>query len=80
MHSLGPVHTSVVWAYRTMCKTLTARALSKLNYEAGTIIAMDHVKPSPCIVAPVDMMVCEAQNEGFTQTPEIEHIRLKEEL
>lgn len=70
----------VLWAYRTMCKTLHAQALLKLKYEAGDVIPMEHAKPSSCIAAPVDMIVREALNKGITQSWEKEHIRLEEEI
>jgi len=54
----------VLWAYRTMCKTLTTRELLKPKYEAAAIIPMERAKPSPHIV---DTTVYKAQNEGITQ-------------
>jgi len=56
----------VLWAYRTMYKTLTTWALPKLKYEADAIIPMEHAKPSPHIVGPIDTMVCEARKQGIT--------------
>lgn len=41
---------------------------------------MEHTKPSPFILAPVDTTIHEAQNEGITQSQETEHIRLEEEI
>jgi len=62
------LHVPVVLrAYRTMCKTLTTKALPKLKYEVGAVILIEHVKTSLCIEAPIDMIVCEARNEGITQ-------------
>lgn len=57
---------AVLWTYRTMCKTLTMRALPKLKYEADAAIPMEHAKPSSCTVAPMDMMVHEARKGGIT--------------
>lgn len=53
---------TVLWACRTMCKTLTVQELLKLKYAAGDIISLEHAKPSLCISRPIDMTVC----EGFT--------------
>ena len=50
----------VVWAYRTMYRTLTVQALPKLKYEEGVVIPMEHAKPSLCIASPIDMIVREA--------------------
>lgn len=61
-----------------MCKMLTAHALPKLKYEVDALIHMEHAKPSPCIVAPVDTMVYEARKEGITQPQETECMGLEE--
>lgn len=61
---------TVLWDYRTMCKTLTTWACPKLKYGANVVIPMEHAKPSLRIVAPVDTMVREAQKEGITQPQE----------
>lgn len=36
---------AVLWAYRTMCKTLTEWEIPKLKYEVDAIIPMEHAKP-----------------------------------
>lgn len=59
-----------LWAYRTMWKTLTARALPKLKYEAEAVIAMEHAKPSLRIAAIIDTMVPEAWKGGIMQPQE----------
>jgi len=69
---------TVVWVYRTICKTLTTQVLPKLKYEAGAIIVVEHMKSSPCITTLVDMTVCADRNEEITQLQEVEHIRLEE--
>ena len=71
---------TVVWAYRTMGKTLTMQALLKLTYEVDAVIPMEHENSSLRIVAPVDPMVHEAWKEGITQPPETKHIGLEEEI
>lgn len=48
----------VVWACRTMSKTLTTQVLPKLKYEAGAIVPVEPTKTSPHIIAPIDTMVC----------------------
>lgn len=50
----------VLWAYRTMCETLTTQAPLKLKNEENVVIPMKYEKPSPCIVALVNTMVCGA--------------------
>lgn len=57
---------AVLWAYRIMRRTLTMEAHPKLKYEEDAIIHMEHAKPSPRIVVPVDTMVREAWKEGIT--------------
>ena len=71
---------AILWAYRTMCKTLTMWALPKLKYEAEDVIPMEHAKPRSCTVATVDMMFCEAQKGGITQPQEIERMGLEEAI
>jgi len=56
---------AVLWAYRIVYKTLTTWAPPKLKYEANAVIPMEHEKPSPCIVTPVDTMVRGAWKEGI---------------
>lgn len=63
-----------------MCKNLTTRALLKLKYEVNVVIPMEHPKPSPHIVAPIDTRICKAQNEGITQPHGIERMVLEEEI
>jgi hypothetical protein len=46
----------------------------------NVVIPMEHAKPSPRIVAPIDTMVREAQKEGITQPQETEHMGLEEEI
>jgi len=46
---------TVLWSYRTICKNLTTWALLKLKYEVNVVIPMEHPKPSPHIVAPIDI-------------------------
>ena len=58
---------TVLWAYRTVWKNLTARAPLKPKNEVNAIIPMEREKLSLCIVAPVDMMVCRAWKEAITQ-------------
>jgi len=76
-HMLIPM---VLWAYRTLYKTLTAQALSKPKYEAKVVIPMEGEKLSLCITAPIDTMVHNARKEGITQQQETEHIGLAEEI
>jgi len=56
----------VLWAYRTMCKTLTTRTLLKLKYEAVVIVPIKYAKPSPRRVVPIDTIVHKAWKEGIT--------------
>jgi len=58
---------AILWAYRTMCKTLTRGELPKLKYEVEVLIPMEHAKPSMSIEALVDTIVHEAQKELMTQ-------------
>jgi len=69
-----------VWAYRIMCKNLTAQVLPTLKYEARVEIYMEHVNLSPRVTTPVDMTFCIDRNEKITQLCETEHIRLEEEI
>jgi len=57
---------AILWAYRTMCKTPTTWALPTLKYEAETVIPIEHAKPRPHTVAPVDTMVREARKGRIT--------------
>ena len=50
---------TVLWAYWTMCKTLSTQALPKLKYEAGAMRPMEQMKPSPRIASPIDTKVHE---------------------
>jgi len=63
-----------------MRKTLTTQALPKLKYEANVVIPMEHVKPSPRTVAPIDTMVHKARKGGIMQPQEIECMGLEEEI
>lgn len=71
---------AIPWAYRTMHKTLTAWALPKLKYEEDVVIPMENMKPSPCTIALVDMMVGKSQKGGITQPQETERMGLEEEI
>ena len=71
---------AVLWASRTMCKTLTVQELPKLKYEAGAVIPMEHVKPSPCLIAPIDTTISAAWKERITHLQEAERIGLEEEI
>lgn len=71
---------TTLWAYRTMCKTLTTQALLMLKYEADAVIHMEHAMPSPRMAAPIDTTVREAQKEGITQPLDTKHMRLEKEI
>jgi len=71
---------AVVWAYRTMYKTLTAQVFPKLKYEAGARVPMENAKISPRITTPIDTIVHTDQNEEIAQWRKKKHIRLEEEI
>lgn len=71
---------TVLWAYRTMCKTMTTQELLTLKYEADAVIPMENAKPSQRMAAPIDTMVRKARKEGITQSEETGYMRLEEEI
>lgn len=63
-----------------MWKTLTAQEILKLTYATDVVTPMQHTKPSPRRVAPIDTIIREAQKGGITQSQETERMGLEEEI
>ena len=71
------LHVPVVqWAYNTMCKTLIAETIPKVQNRAGTIISKENAKRNRHVRAPTYVIVREAQDEEITQLCEVKHIML----
>lgn len=69
---------AVLWAYRTMCKNLTAQAPQRLEYETNIVSPLELEKPNPTLVG---MMVCgtlEAEiQQGNIRLEELEEERVR---